>query len=303
MAKTTHIIDWTSGSGTDSIQIEAYPMAAHIGINPYARLIIYPASANPIVKTDVGTATQISTVSNLIFREKISFSGKTANARFRINALAGNVQGFFFNANNNETNPSFSVKNGVLEASQEVWGSCYINYYSTGVVYEYDAEVVGFTTTIGTVFAFHPEKKGIAASYEIPAHTKGGDREDVIIIYREVIVQGANQFEMPDGTPAWPDDAVYLSYPSAQTDDKPIAGDAYAVQQENRHIVFVENSAFFDDTSSPFWNKPETVGTFQGVKWKIKSNIPTEPTETIDAGLITQLNDRLLELQNEYGIV
>lgn len=299
-----------SSNSNNGIKIDAYPLrygsTGFYGL--YANFIVYPANKNALVKCDVGTVTRYADVSQLIWRESVSFSGKEADAGFFIDAMLY-FSGFFFDGYGNEISPSFSVTDGKLVASVECWGVGYLNYYSTGTVYDYFAQVDtppggGVTVSIGTAFAFDRKQKGIAASYEIPPRESGkSNREDVIIIYRDVIVQGANEFEMPDGTPAWPDGNGYVNYPSALDADKPAIGDAYAVSPENRHIVFVENGTFFDDESAPFWHKPETVGQFQGVKWKLKSNIPTEPTATISSALITQLNARLAELQTQYGIL
>ena len=158
-------------SGQDSLQIEGYPVPAQVGFNaPYAKVIIYPASANPIVKTDIGTVTIDAPVSNRIDNESLSFSGTKASARFFIDAVVLPITGYFFDDNNNHVTPSFRVIDGNLVADQVIYGTCYLTYYSTGVVYDYAAQVVGTVTSLGTIYAFHHKKKGIAASYAIPSH-------------------------------------------------------------------------------------------------------------------------------------
>jgi hypothetical protein len=312
----TQLISFSiSEDSGESIKIAAYPLRySSIGFaGLYANFIVFPPIDGLVVKPDVGTVSRYGIVDYFIEREQISFSGKEASAAYFI-AEKIFFTGLFFDGYGNVINPSFTVTDGVLIASAECWGTGYLTYATNGVVYDYFAEVEnppggGIIINQGhqaTAFAFNPKQKGISASYAIPDPLTGkSSREDMIIVYRELILQGERGvFEMPDGTtPAWPDGNDYINYPTALVDEKPEIGEPFAPEQEDRHIVFVTAGVMNDDLLPPYWHAPTGGSEFLGVKWKIRDFIPAEPNDKYSQSLIDALNARKAELIEEYEIV
>jgi hypothetical protein len=139
------------------------------------------------------------------------------------------------------------------------------------------------------------------ATFAVPIPDElNGDREDVIVVYREVIVQGEKVFEMP---PNWPTTNTYPSYPAALEENRPVIGDAFATQQWIVEAIFVEKGGIFSDLPVSVYYRPTTGEVFADVKWKLTNNIPASPTATINANMIAILNTRLAELITKYNIV
>ena len=298
MSKLIHIVDWTA----KKILFEAYPMQGHAGWNPYAAFTVYPA-INIITKTQTGTLTDKGAISKLV-SESVTISKRLTQANMHINSLVS-VHGIFFDVDARPVSPTFTVSGGLLQCSIDCEGQAIVEYNATVRLFEYNAQITTMLGNIdvkkGIVWAYDVNAPKNIVTYDVPVNpTTPQNRQDIITIYRQIIGQGAEVFEMPDNFPTSND---YSHYPSALDSDKPTTDGAYAVQAKNKHVVFINNGGYFDDLQAEYWNKPTGAGeSFSGVVWKVKHNIPTDPTETISAELITQLNARLDELKTLYGI-
>ena len=121
----------------------------------------------------------------------------------------------------------------------------------------------------------------------------------MLIVYSDVVVQGAHSFEYPDVS--WPDNNSYVHYPTAFDNQKPVVGEAWAATQRNHEVIFAENGGVYSDSAAVFWEAPTEVGhTFLGVKYKLKNNIPGEPTETISQAMIDEMTSYIELLQIKY---
>lgn len=310
-ASTTISVSDSDSTKNESLKIEGYPMAGHAGINPYCNVIIFPASADLIVKATVGTITRKETVSKPIYHEIVNVNGKVNSTSFYINSLAGPVEGTFFdNTTFAEVSPSFSVKDGQLICSLDCSGTAILSYNSYGVVYEYNAnlehnaQMVLTKVSIGAILAFIKKRKGIAARYEVPPHNADSrSKEKMAVIVRQVVVVGKDTFEMPDGTPAWPDDAIYTQYQNLQENQKPEVGSSYSVQEWEHETLFIEADSVWSEKAVTRWFnpvQPADVGGFKGVKYKLNSSIPTTPDENYTQDIIDSLNAELLLMKARY---
>ena len=301
MAKVIYVVDWT----IKNIRIEAYPMYGHLGWNPYARFTVYPASGL-VVKAQRGVIRSEGSITKLV-SESVGISKRLTKTGFKIDSL-GSATGVFFDSTGRLITPNFSVTDGMLDCgTEDCNGTAIIEYNATVALYEYDADIVpvgdGVEIRRGLIYAYDSAEPKNIATYEIPANDLmiDSDREDMIIIYREVVVQGAKTFEMPDVD--WDNDNSYSQYPAALESDKPVASDAWAADEIDRFIVFAENGAIWDDKPALWWYKPSAPAAFNGVVWKIRDNIPAAPTATISATMITELQAKRAALVTEYGII
>ena len=302
MGMATHIIDWLNDSNSSSqasVKIESYPWSQRIGFVPYAKFIVYP-NKNLRVVADIGTVAYIETVRQKIKAEPITFSGTEASAAFRIQ---GNftIDGNWFDGLGNAISPSFSIKNGAIVSTMECYGKGFISYDTSGKVYYYSALIEGTVTTVGTVYAFDPDKKGVAASFDIPlidTSGGGGDYEEMLVVYRETITQDNKTFEKPEN---WDTSNAYANYSGALTSQKPNVAKAYVTNQERHKVIFAEGFGIFNGYVSVRWHDPTATNTpFNGAKYKLIDNIPASPTDTITAIMIDELNSRKAALYDEF---
>jgi hypothetical protein len=302
-----------SSSTNDSIRIEGYPIVYHFSTNPYAGFIVFPARANAIVKADYGWVVKRPDISYLIEREKVTFAGKTANAAFFIDKKL-TFTGYFFNAKHEVVIPKFTVSAGNLASDIDCYGTGFLTYETLGTVYDYNAQITvdntgpfgSWLTVVGNVFAFDPEKVGIAATYEIPLNTIGENltREIMIEVYREVLVVGKDIFEVPDGTPAYPDGNNYTHYSGLPDNQKPPLGEAYAVTRWVHESVFIINGAVNHEFEVVNWSLPASdADPFLGVVYKMTDKIPTTSSLDYPQQVLDELNKEKADLIVKYNIV
>jgi len=297
-------INERSNTGNDSIKINYYPNPSTVfSYERYAYFIVFPASKNAIIKTDFGKAERQGEVSYLVEKERISFSGKEANAEFFINNLSS-FKGFFFDGKGKIIEPSFHVDGGILKSSVDCYGTGYLSYSTLGTVYAYSAEktqkdVLGggleISVKIGSIFAFDPVKIGIAATYDIPVmSTEQVNPIEFCRIYSEYVVQEQQAYELP---PNFPTDNIY---PSQPTGNFPSI-DETSLIIERTHIIGNYFSGGGIDTQSYVvnWLDPYTGNTDNpDLVYKVKENIP----EDADEYTKQLMRDKIKELKVKYGI-
>jgi hypothetical protein len=306
----TFTISAREKNGQDGIKIQGYPFNYVITSETYAKFIVFPASKKAIVKTNAGEVTKKEDISYKIEKERIDFQGKKANASFFIDNKISFI-GYFFDGKHNVVNPSFTVSDGELVASVECYGVGFLTYQTKGTVYDYKAQHTvdntglfpSHSTLVGTIFAFDPDKVGIAATYDIPlAQPVSTNIENMIEVYREVLVIGKDSYEMPDCTPPYPDGNTYTHYPNSPT--IPPMGEAYAVTKWFHETVSVRGSVLYHENAMPSWTTPVTYpDDFIGVKYKLNHQIPEQPTAEISQQIIDELNQAKAKLIEKYGIV
>lgn len=273
-------------SVNDSIRIDSYP-TLKFDMTPYAHFIVYPANRRKFIAADVGSVNFVRNEQQTITAEQITFSGKEANASFYIDSLKS-FKGFFFDAKGNVISPAFSVSDGKLVANVECWGSGYINYKTTGSIYEYNAEVSitnipgggqHMDVQIGTVYAFDWEKKGISASYKIPNVVfESSEPTDFIEIYKEIVIDRNGAWEKPDDF----------------TGDENTMIQQYVVASGYYYSNgYTDVATYGQENLGVYKNRP-----FSGVKYKMNKNIPTNANAYVQMAVAQKVAD----LTFKYGI-
>jgi hypothetical protein len=294
-----------TATASDSIKIEGYPNPSSIfSYAPFAHFIVYPASKSLLIKTDFGKTHKIKTVSQEIKHESISFSGKESNAAYFIDVFES-FTGYFFDAHGAVIEPSFSVSEGRLIASVDCYGAGFLRYSTQGTVYAYDAKVTttnllggGIQTDIrlGTVFAFDPEKIGIAASYDIPVNAleNGAQPVDFATVYSEIVLQETGAYEKP---PNFPTDVIFPNQPIGNF---PIAGDPYVIQKRVHIAAQLYNNESVDYTSfNHKFEDPYNGSDVQNdIVYHIDESIPTTATDYAKE----QMKAKIDALKVKYGI-
>jgi hypothetical protein len=203
---TQVLIPFTSedatGLGGSQLQLELDPTFAALGLGK-RRLKLYPA-VNAKVVASVGTVVRGSSEFEEIADEGLLFSGsKTASTRRPVVQLATIVAyGATFDREGNLINPSFSIVDGVVTASEEVYGSVIINYRTSFKQIDYEGEDTsggqGLSFNLGTVLAFF---NGSVAQLTI----RPGDFEvdEGTVLYEIISEAVANEDGLFEKPPNW----------------------------------------------------------------------------------------------------
>jgi len=303
MAKTTHIIDWTSAAG---IAIEPYPLASPSLTGVLAKVIIYPARRNLRVFTDYGSVAFNATTTNLIESEQVAISGSVngsiASCKYRVQALVS-VSGVVFDENNNEIGmPGFTVVNGQLKTSVECYGDLVVTYQALGDVYDYTAHTEtppggGLLITTGVIMAIDLDAHGVAARYEVPAPTFSKDDKVLVArIYRELLIAD-KRYEMP--TTFNSTTISYAHYPAANVSELDL--DSVKIQKAQAEIWWNGVTAEPHDADTLIdWAYPTPHGShFLDVKWQITESIPAGLSSSETADIQSKIN----ALKSKYSIV
>jgi len=191
-----------TGLGGNQLQLELDRTFATLGLGK-RRLKLYPA-VNAKVVASVGTVVKGPSQFEEITDEAILFSGsRTASTRRPVIQLATLVTfGATFDREGNTISPSFSIVDGVLTASEEVFGSVIINYRTSFLQIDYQGEDTsggqGFTFDLGTVLCFF---NGSVAQLTI---RPGDFEEDEGTVLYEIISEAvANEEGLFEKPPGW----------------------------------------------------------------------------------------------------
>lgn len=291
-----------TNSANDSIKIEGYP-TSKFGYDPYAHFIVYPASKNVKILTDYGTVKGLRTEIHKIKKEQISFSGKEASASFVIDQI-DKFTGYFFDDKGQVISPDFNLSDGILKSNLECYGTGFLSYQTAGTVYQYSAKVQkkdvpggGLETeiTLGTIFAFDPLKKGIAATYDIPQNSVDAiNPTDFCTIYTEMLLQEEGAFEKP---PNFPTDILF---PSGISGDGIIIGDPYLIQKRIHAVGKLYGNDSMDvDTMLVNWESPWGGSEINpDAVYHIDENIPSDASDYAKE----QMQSKIKELKAKYGI-
>jgi hypothetical protein len=206
-----------TGLGGSQLQLELDRTFASLGLGK-RRLKLYPGVRAKVVAS-VGTVVRGSAQLEDIEDEAILFSGsRTAGTRRPVVSLATLVTyGATFDREGNFINPSFSIVNGVLTASEETFGSVIINYSTSFLQIDYEGEDTsggkGLAFSLGTVLAFF---NGSVAQLTI---APGDFLEDEGTVLYEIVSEAvANEdglFEIP---PKWTGQPGSPTFPGGQPD-------------------------------------------------------------------------------------
>lgn len=300
---------------TQSLKIEEFPLGIHAGINPYINIIVFPASANAIMKVEQGKGTLVlvSDSQTTIYNEEIHFDGYAASASYAIEGYITHTS-LLFNEEGDEVTPQILLVNtgvqtgpvvlpyqggvieiidGKLHSSIFLQGSLYLTYRVTGTVYNYNAAISGNTIFLGRIFAISPKNKKTSATYDVDI--RGADSRDkgaMFIVYRDTVAIEGKVYELPDSG-SFPTSNSYTAY-SPSEEDKPPLGVGYVYQQWTHETLFIENDRDWLEKEVVQWFFPTLPGDspqdFIGVKWKYVDKIPSAPTDTITQSLIDRLN-------------
>ncbi len=194
--------DDATGLGGNQLQLELDRTFASLGLGK-RRLKLYPA-VNAKVVASIGTVVKGSSQFEEIEREAILFSGSTtAGTRRPVIQLATLVTfGATFDREGNFINPSFSIVDGVLTASEETFGSVIINYRTSFLQIDYEGEDTsggkGLAFDLGTVLCFF---NGSVAQLTI---APGDFDEDEGTVLYEIISEAvANEDGLFEKPPKW----------------------------------------------------------------------------------------------------
>jgi hypothetical protein len=262
---------------------------------------LYPANADVELKANAGLI-EPSMTTLISARDTLSFNSENEKTASRyINELVWTGNVFLYDENYNDVIPGISVSGGKIVLSQKCTGNITIDYKTTVKLFNYTPAtggVWGNKKQYGRVVAFNKRKKLFAAlDMSIP----GGDknRYDAIVVYKKVLAQNDKLWELPT---TWPNDNTYAGYPSLTDSEKPEIG-VGGVNQDVRHVVYVEDDEIYEDMPLVTWNRPSPTKTtpLNGVKWEINVNIPT-PGEGDSTYVYDQLIAKEAALRALYNI-
>lgn len=266
------------------------------------RLYPYSASIDCTVTCTVGTVYGGGRGVGVIKNESITLNGQLeVKPKYRVIRFSEHEPvGVFFDEQGNKATPIITTENGVIKFDKAYWGTVIVSYSADYALYNYNAfrKNVGgvlLGKKYGMIVAFKDKKQ--IASYEIPTPENSKARFDAIVVYSEYLVQGSKQFEL---APNFPDDNNYPNYPFALESSKPSLDEDAPVRERNHYIVAVEGDNFYPDTPAVTWYPPTLGEPFNGVIYKIKSNIPTSETDTVSQQLIDSLNEELERLKTKF---
>ncbi len=277
---TQVLIPFTSedatGLGGNQLQLELDRTFAALGLGK-RRLKLYPA-VNAIVRASVGTAVRGSSQFEEIEDEALLFSGsRTASTRRPVIQLATLVTfGATFDREGNNINPSFSIVDGVVTASEETFGSVIINYRTSFRQIDYEGEDTsggqGFTFDLGTVLAFF---NGSVAQLTIAPGDFDEDEGRVLYeVISEAVANEDGLFEKPPGWTGQPGSPTF-------DDGEPDPTNANQLHERVHETGYMtEQSSFFKRTQFVPSAKPFVAEGFAEVK-KIR-------VATVGAGGLTE---------------
>lgn len=219
--KTQVLIPFSSedvtGLGGAQLQLELDRTFASLGLGK-RRLKLYPAVSAKVVAS-VGTVVRGSGQTEDIEDEALLFSGsRTASTRRPVHQLATLVTyGATFDREGNFIDPSFSIVDGVVTASEETFGSVIINYSTSFRQIDYEGEDTsggqGLAFSLGTVLAFF---NGSVAQLTIQPGDFDEDEGTVLYeIISEAVANEEGLFEVP---PDWTGQPGSPTFPGGQPD-------------------------------------------------------------------------------------
>ena len=201
-----------TGLGGNQLQLEIDQTFSTLGLGK-RRLKLYPA-VSAKMRASIGTVVRGSSEFEEITDEALLFSGSTtASTRRPVIQLATLVSyGATFDRDGNSISPSFSIVNGVVTASEEVFGSVVINYRTSFKQIDYEGEDTsggqGLAFDLGTVLAFF---NGSVAQLTIRPTDFEEDQGTVLYeVTSEAVAQKDGLFEKPPdwtgqpGSPTFP---------------------------------------------------------------------------------------------------
>lgn len=230
-----------------------------IGNDRFLRL--YP-SVNAIIRASVGSINTLGTHVQLIETENVQFNGSlTASTRFPIAQLLNvDTYGSTFDKDGNIISVSFTAKNGVIEASQEVFGSIIVDYNTTYRRLRYipvseELPSGAISITLGTVLAFF---NASVATFEVqPSAFPDIEEFELYAIESKTVVQELTVFEFP---PGFPDDPTFPQLPGSSNIPDP--NESFIVVRRFHEIGYITASGSF--TSREFFVRNENpfIGNF-----------------------------------------
>lgn len=268
--------DDATGLGGNQLTLELDPTFAALGLGK-RRLKLYPAVFAKVVAS-VGTVVRGSSQFEEIEDEAILFSGgRTASTRRPVIQLATLVTyGATFDREGNFINPSFSIVDGVLTASEETFGSVIINYRTSFLQIDYEGEDTsggqGLAFSLGTVLAFF---NGSVAKLTI----RPGDflEDEGTVLYEIVSEAVANEDGLFEKPPDWTGQPGSPTFPGGD----PNPNNANQLHERVHETGYLtEQSSFFKRVQFVPPAKPFTGSGFAEVK-KLR-------VATVGAGGLTQ---------------
>lgn len=230
-----------------------------IGNDRFLRL--YP-SVNAIIRVSVGSITKLGTHVETIETENVQFNGSlTASTRFPVAQLLNvDTYGSTFDKDGNIISVSFTAKNGVIEASQEVFGSIIVDYNTTYRRLRYipvseELPSGAISITLGTVLAFF---NASVATFEVqPSAFPDIEEFELYAIESKTVVQELTVFEFP---PGFPDDPTFPQLPGSSNIPDP--NESFIVVRRFHEIGYITASGSF--TSREFFVRNENpfIGNF-----------------------------------------
>lgn len=195
--------DDASGLNGFGLTLQLDPDFSTIGLGT-RRLRLYPAIPGVTVRASIGEAIKGPTHGEQIENENILFSGSNAASPRRpiINLASLTSYGATFDRDGNTINPSFSIKNGQVVASEpEVYGGVIINYQTSWLQINYTgldtSGGLGLAFDLGTVLAFY---NGAVAALTIAPTDFGEDQGRLLYeIVSEAVVNNDGLYEKPGG--------------------------------------------------------------------------------------------------------
>lgn len=285
-----------NSSAEPSLSLQAHDRTLEFG--KFAVRLL-PPSNDIYLKVSSGLLEE--TISQLVdIKEVIEFNAEQEkSASYPIESTPDIQANFFLDDADNFISLNISISGRKIKLSQRATGQIAIAYKTSARLFNYTPPPFsGGLRKFGIILATN-KKTHAKASFDTFVFNSDtpGDSEAMLIVSRDVVVQGKNRFEMP---PLWETNNTYPSYPSALVDDKPVIGDAFAVETYEAEIVVIERGSVTSYYPPVIWYKPTTGEAFADVKWKLTDLIPAAPTETIDAAMIAQLQTRRAELLVKY---
>jgi hypothetical protein len=215
------------------------------------------------------------------------------------------ITGYFFDAKGKHITPTFYHEDGKVYANVDCFGSGFLAYKTTGVIYEYSALVentppfggVYASTQIitGKIYAFNPEIPTQSAVYEIPTLDLAGLNRDtgiVLEVYYETAVTAYGVYEMPPNLSSGDN-----TFPSSIFNDSELPKPwGFSTEKQPVETVTYRGVSLQSETASTKTHLPFFGGSNPDRVYKIAKNLP-ENIEFHDA-----INQRELELKQKWGI-
>jgi hypothetical protein len=275
------------------------------GYNPYHAVVIYGGKKDAIlVKTNVGSVEYKGVDTHEIRDETVNFSGLEFAPAYPITKFTSLI-GFFFDIEGVEVQPKFRLEDGKVKSDISCYGGGVLHYTTSGLWYNYNAQVktdgVSYVDIlVGLIYAAEKGRFDNAVTYQVPLwQTVRNDPIDFYTVSRKVLSQKTKTWEMP---PEWDnDDNTYPSLPDLGDDELPeaetgfvsaVAIEVGSINAAGQIDISTHSNKFF----SPFFGEPENPDAV----YSIEENIPEEVK---DSSVITQMQIRIKEAKERWGIV